>query len=38
MSTPAPVAEVFTEFMPLISMVLVLFIVIAIIKQLKGAF
>jgi len=38
MSTPAPVAELFTQFLPLISLVLVMFIVIAIIKQLKGAF
>jgi len=38
MSTPAPIAEVFTQFLPLMSMVLVLFVVIAIIKQLKGAF
>jgi hypothetical protein len=37
MSTPIPVTELFTQFLPLISLVLVMFIVIAIIKQLKGA-
>ena len=38
MSTPIPVSELFTQFMPLISLVLVMFIVIALIKQFRGAF
>ena len=37
MSTPVDFATMLTQLMPLIGMVLVLFIVIALIKELRGA-
>jgi len=37
MSTPMSFTDLITQLMPLIGMVLVLFIVIALIKELRGA-
>jgi hypothetical protein len=39
MSTPAPtdITAILSQMMPLISMVLVMFIVIALVKELRGA-
>jgi len=37
MSTPVSFVDMITQLMPLIGMVLVLFIVIALIKELRGA-
>jgi hypothetical protein len=36
MSTPISVVDLFSQFMPLVSLVLVMFIVIALIKQLRA--
>jgi len=38
MSTPISIVDLLGQFMPLISVVLIMFIVIALVKELKGAF
>jgi len=37
MSTPTDMTAILSQMMPLISMVLVMFIVIALVKELRGA-